>query len=193
MTPPLSPEPTQKAGRPLPVEPVGLPPLAQRLVRTLCLVGFAVAIGSVLQTLRPYLIMAFAGLPVRSALSRFDETYQWLALGTGALALASDGLLIAGLAGEWLARPWSRRLLNLYFWLWAESCALGLATQFTYQHYLSTQYTVNRTFWWWDALADAVASLLTELAYPALLLICLGWPEVRRAQRPDRAFAPILR
>lgn len=44
----------------------------------------------------------------------------------------------------------------------------------------------------WGTLLGAVTSFVAEMTYPVLLLVCLRWPETRRAAPPGRAFSPVL-
>jgi hypothetical protein len=39
---------------------------------------------------------------------------------------------------------------------------------------------------------DVAGQLLSEAAYPLLLVVCLRWPETRRATAGGRGFVPVL-
>jgi hypothetical protein len=154
--------------------------------------GFAIGLGSILETLQPF--VALTGRPALSldSFRAFGPAYLWLALASVALVLAADGLLLAGLAGEWLGKPWARRVLYTYVGTLAASWVFDLSARWAMQRYFSNQFPYSGSLAW-GIFVGGVASLFTVWTYPALLITCLRWPEMRRASPPGHGFTPVMR
>lgn len=164
---------------------VGALPLAERLVRTLCIVGLVLAVAQIVPLARLFL--------TPSPTSRFDDFSLRSPYGWSLLAwVLTDGiaplLLIAGAAGGLTRRRWARGLLFSYALVWIVGTVLSAGTLLS----MSISDDGPGGGYPPTVLLMRVAHDCVVGAFPTMLVICLSWPETRRAHDQSRSSFPVL-
>jgi hypothetical protein len=168
----------------------GRAPLAERLVRALCVVGLVISSASILELLAAPLLM---GQNPFQSYFRTRQVVFMLLMVRFALGVTSSVVLLAGSVGELRRKDWGRVLLSLYVWLWVAGAVASLAAMYAFRaDYAGVLGPAEHRRLVLVSMLQHVGYVLGNSAYPLLLTVCLRWPEGRRTTSDSRGFRPVL-